>query len=68
MTLVQAYIIGLAMGIVASGVAFLAWYWLEDVKLRLEQGTASWSRGFDYGWKMAYNKGMKHGQERAHNG
>ena len=64
MTLLQAYIIGLAMGIVASGIAFLAWYWLEDVKLRLEQGTASWSRGFDQAWKIAYDKGMKHGEDQ----
>lgn len=64
MTLLQAYTIGLAMGIVASGIAFLAWYWLEDVKLRLEQGTASWSRGFDQAWKIAYDKGMKHGEDQ----
>lgn len=65
MTLVQSYFIGIAMGIVASGVAFLAWYWLEDVKLRLEQGTAAWSRGFDQAWKIAYDKGLKHGEDSA---
>lgn len=65
MTLLQTYFVGLATGFVVSGVAFLAWYWLEDVKLRLEQGTAAWSRGFDQAWKIAYDKGLKHGEDSA---